>query len=216
MFSGLFSLPFAPVDGAAVAVRNPSLAANATAPDSFFAGSENALVRSLGSAVTRGDLPYNPIVLYGAAGSGKSSVARGLVSLRRQQFGFSKVIETTGVDFARSLAHAVENASVTDLRAEHRRCDILLVDDAHKLAGKSAAQAVDQGFAHAWITIIDTHVTTIVSAAILFIFGTGPVKGFAVTLTFGLLANLFTAVFVSRVIFDAILNRKQRGEALSI
>ena len=83
-------------------------------------------------------------------------------------------------------------------------------------AGKSPAAAVDQGFGHAWTTIIDTHVTTIVSAAILFIFGTGPVRGFAVTLTFGLLANLFTAVFVSRVIFDAHLNKKQRGEALSI
>jgi len=82
--------------------------------------------------------------------------------------------------------------------------------------GKAAAAAVDQGFARAWVTIIDTHVTTIVSAFILFIFGTGPVKGFAVTLTFGLMANLFTAVFVSRVIFDAILTRKQRGEALSI
>ncbi len=83
-------------------------------------------------------------------------------------------------------------------------------------AGKTPSQAVDQGFAHAWITIIDTHVTTIVSAFILFIFGTGPVRGFATTLTFGLLANLFTSVFVSRVIFDALLNRKQRGEALSI
>ncbi len=83
-------------------------------------------------------------------------------------------------------------------------------------AGKSPGAAVDQGFAHAWTTIIDTHVTTIVSAAILFIFGTGPVRGFAVTLTIGLLANLFTAVFVSRVIFDSNLNRKQRGEALSI
>ncbi len=58
--------------------------------------------------------------------------------------------------------------------------------------GKTPASAVDQGFARAWVTIIDTHVTTIVSAAILFLFGTGPVKGFAVTLTFGLLANLFT------------------------
>ena len=82
--------------------------------------------------------------------------------------------------------------------------------------GKTPPSAVDQGFAHAWITIVDTHVTTIVSAFILFIFGTGPVKGFAVTLTFGLLANLFTAVFVSRVIFDYVLSRKQRGEALSI
>jgi preprotein translocase subunit SecD len=83
-------------------------------------------------------------------------------------------------------------------------------------AGKSPAAAVDQGFAHAWTTILDTHVTTMVSAAILFLFGTGPVKGFAVTLVIGLGANLFTAVFVSRTIFDAILNRKQRGEALSI
>jgi len=75
---------------------------------------------------------------------------------------------------------------------------------------------VDQGFGHAWLTIVDTHVTTIVSAAILFLFGTGPVKGFAVTLTFGLLANLFTAVFVSRTIFDSILHRHRRGEPLSI
>jgi len=82
--------------------------------------------------------------------------------------------------------------------------------------GKTPASAVDQGFSHAWITIVDTHVTTILSAAILFMFGTGPVKGFATTLTFGLLANLFTAVFVSRFIFDWVLSRKQRGEALSI
>ena len=82
--------------------------------------------------------------------------------------------------------------------------------------GKTPSSAVEQGFGHAWITIVDTHVTTIVSAAILFIFGTGPVKGFATTLVFGLAANLFTAVFVSRVIFDWVLSRKQRGEALSI
>ncbi|HKW16044.1 MAG TPA: protein translocase subunit SecD [Terriglobales bacterium] len=82
--------------------------------------------------------------------------------------------------------------------------------------GKTPPSAVEQGFGHAWVTIVDTHVTTIVSAAILFIFGTGPVKGFAVTLTFGLLANLFTAVFVSRAIFDWVLSRKRVGEALSI
>src|SRR5271169_490417 len=82
--------------------------------------------------------------------------------------------------------------------------------------GKTPPSAVDQGFAHAWTTILDTHVTTIVSAVILFLFGTGPVRGFAVTLSFGLFANLFTSVFVSRVIFDWLLSRKQRGEALSI
>ena len=83
-------------------------------------------------------------------------------------------------------------------------------------AGKAAAAAVDQGFAHAWVTIVDTHVTTIVSAAILFVFGSGPVRGFATTLTVGLAANLFTAVFVSRVIFDAHLNKMKPGELVSI
>jgi len=83
-------------------------------------------------------------------------------------------------------------------------------------SGKAPAAAVDQGFDRAWTTILDTHVTTIVSALILFFVGTGPVSGFGLTLIFGLLANLFTAVFVSRVIFDAVLSRKGRGEALSI
>lgn len=83
-------------------------------------------------------------------------------------------------------------------------------------SGKAPSAAVDQGFAHAWTTIFDTHVTTIVSAAILFLFGSGPVKGFAVTLTVGLLANLFTAVFVSRVIFDWHLGRLKSGEPVSI
>jgi len=140
LFSGLFSLPFAPADGAAVGVRNPDVTATATAFESFIAGSENALVRSLASAVARRDLPYNPIVLYGAAGAGKSSVARALVAIRRQQFEFREVIETTAVDLARGLAHAVDAGGVADLRSAHRRCEILLVDDVHRLAGKTAAQ----------------------------------------------------------------------------
>lgn len=82
--------------------------------------------------------------------------------------------------------------------------------------GKVVASAVDVGFAKAFLTIIDTHVTTIVSAIFLFVFGTGPIRGFAVTLIVGLLANLFTAVFVSRTIFMWHLNRKARVETLSI
>jgi preprotein translocase subunit SecD len=82
--------------------------------------------------------------------------------------------------------------------------------------GKAVGAAVAGGFEHAFVTIIDTHVTTIVSAAILFTFGTGPVRGFAVTLTIGLLANLFTSVFVSRVIFDYVLSRREKGAELSI
>jgi preprotein translocase subunit SecD len=82
--------------------------------------------------------------------------------------------------------------------------------------GKTSAAAIQDGFAHAWTTIFDTHVTTVVSAGILFIFGTGPVKGFATTLTIGLLANIFTAVFVSRTIFEFLLSKKERGAAISI
>ena len=82
--------------------------------------------------------------------------------------------------------------------------------------GKVVASAVDVGFSKAFLTIIDTHVTTVVSAIFLFVFGTGPIRGFAVTLVVGLLANLFTAVFVSRTIFMWHLNRQARVETLSI
>jgi len=83
-------------------------------------------------------------------------------------------------------------------------------------AGKAILPAVDTGFSKALLTIIDTHVTTVVSCAILFLFGTGPVKGFAVTLVIGLIANVFTAVFVSKFIFDWELTRPKPVEALSI
>lgn len=83
-------------------------------------------------------------------------------------------------------------------------------------AGKAIIPAVDTGFNKALLTIIDTHVTTVVSCAILFLFGSGPVKGFAVTLVIGLVANLFTAVFVSKFIFDWELSRPKPVTALSI
>jgi preprotein translocase subunit SecD len=83
-------------------------------------------------------------------------------------------------------------------------------------AGKAPAAAVDAGFGKALLTIIDTHVTTVVSCAILFLFGSGPVKGFAVTLVIGLVANVFTAVFVSRFIFDWELSGPKPVRALSI
>jgi preprotein translocase subunit SecD len=84
-------------------------------------------------------------------------------------------------------------------------------------AGKIVTSAVSTGFDKALVTIIDTHVTTIVSAAFLYFFGTGPIRGFAVTLVLGLLANLFTAVFVSRTMYIWLLNRGgRRAETLSI
>jgi len=82
--------------------------------------------------------------------------------------------------------------------------------------GKGVLSAVDTGFNKAWWTIVDTHVTTIVSCAFLFLFGEGPVKGFAVTLVIGLAANVFTAVFVSRTIFEYELSGKRQMQELSI
>ena len=68
--------------------------------------------------------------------------------------------------------------------------------------GKTTRTAIDQGFGRAWITIFDSNITTIIIGVILFIFGSGSIRGFALTLTIGLLSNLFTAVFVSKVIFN--------------
>ena len=82
--------------------------------------------------------------------------------------------------------------------------------------GKTVVSSVDAGFSKAFLTIIDTHICTIISAFFLFLFGSGAVKGFAVTLSIGLVANVFTAVFVSRVIFDYLLSRQSRPTELSI
>jgi preprotein translocase subunit SecD len=76
-------------------------------------------------------------------------------------------------------------------------------------AGLTVRKAIDHGFERAFTSIIDTHVTTLISASFLFQFGTGPIKGFAITLFFGLLASLFTSVFVSRWIFDLVLSRRK-------
>ena len=82
--------------------------------------------------------------------------------------------------------------------------------------GKSAASSVDAGFDKAFVTIIDTHVTTVVSAAFLGVFGTGPIRGFAITLVVGLVANIFTAVYVSKTIFQYHLTKMDRQAELSI
>lgn len=75
--------------------------------------------------------------------------------------------------------------------------------------GRTVKAALDAGYSKAFLTIIDANVTTLIAALVLFQFGTGPVKGFAVTLSVGILASLFTAIFVSRLIFDFFLGRRQ-------
>ena len=81
--------------------------------------------------------------------------------------------------------------------------------------GKAVKAAINAGFDRVWWTIVDTHVASLIAAAFLFQFGTGPIRGFATSLAIGLAANVFTAVFVSRTMFEVILTRR-RAAALSI
>ena len=82
-------------------------------------------------------------------------------------------------------------------------------------SGKAVRSAIDAGYDKALLTIIDSHVTTLITGVALFLFGTGPIKGFAVTLCLGIAINLFTALVGTKVIFD-FLYQKQKVEALSI
>ena len=82
-------------------------------------------------------------------------------------------------------------------------------------AQKSVKQAIAAGFDRVFLTILDTHVASLISAAFLFQFGTGPIRGFATTLSIGLLSNVFTSVFVSRTLFELVLSRR-RAASLSI
>ncbi|HET9465649.1 MAG TPA: efflux RND transporter permease subunit, partial [Gemmatimonadales bacterium] len=83
-------------------------------------------------------------------------------------------------------------------------------------AGKTVPLAVDEGFKHAMSAIIDSNVTTVLTGLFLFQFGTGPVKGFAVTLILGIIASMVTAIFVTRTLFILWLNRKPAMATLSI
>jgi preprotein translocase subunit SecD len=82
--------------------------------------------------------------------------------------------------------------------------------------GLSARAAIKEGFGRATLTILDANVTTIIAAIILYQFGTGPIRGFAVTLTLGICASMFTAIFVSRIIFDLWLEKRKPGAKLSV
>jgi preprotein translocase subunit SecD len=84
------------------------------------------------------------------------------------------------------------------------------------LKGKTVRTAIDEGFNHAWSAIIDTHATTALTAAILFNFGTGPVKGFAVALLAGILSSLVSAIFVVRTLYLLWLSRSKKAQTLSI
>ena len=84
------------------------------------------------------------------------------------------------------------------------------------LHGRSVRLSVDEGFKHAMTAIIDTHITTLITAFILYKFGTGPIQGFAVTLAVGLIASFFSAVFVTRTLFLVYMERRRGAETISI
>jgi preprotein translocase subunit SecD len=84
------------------------------------------------------------------------------------------------------------------------------------VGGRTIRMAVDEGFRNAMSAIVDSNLTTLITALILFQFGTGPVRGFAVTLSIGIIASFFSAVFVTRTLFQLYLQRKRAPEALSI
>jgi preprotein translocase subunit SecD len=83
-------------------------------------------------------------------------------------------------------------------------------------AGRSSRQAMNAGFDRVWWTLVDTHTAALISAAFLFNFGTGPIRGFAVTLFLGLASNLFTSIFVSKTLFETELAGRGQGAQLSI
>ena len=76
--------------------------------------------------------------------------------------------------------------------------------------------AINAGFSRVFLTLLDTHISALISAAFLFQFGTGPIRGFAVTLSVGLLANLFTSTFVSKTLFEMALSQRRQVATLSI
>ena len=82
--------------------------------------------------------------------------------------------------------------------------------------GRSVRAAVNAGFDRVWTTIVDTHVSSLIAALLLLQFGTGPIRGFAMTLIIGLLSNVFTAVFVSRTMFEMVLSRQRQPQAQTL
>lgn len=151
LISGLYSLPLAPLADSPeetpcaehTAYATKSVRAESGPPiddHRFLAGPENMLVRALAEAALADPLVYNPLVLCGPTGVGKTSVALALAAQRRERFGFKHVVNTTGSDVLRGLKHAIESDSTADFRSRFQRCDLLVIDELHRLAGKAAAQ----------------------------------------------------------------------------
>lgn len=143
MISGIFSIPLSvapPAEGGSGSLpRGPSSAERGDSL-ALIAGPENSLVRVLLDAVQAETLPYNPIVLVGGSGLGKSSLLQALAQRRQIAWPGMACVLTTAADFARGYNHAYETKSLGDFRSRHQRAGILAIDDVHRLANKPAAQ----------------------------------------------------------------------------
>lgn len=141
MISGLFSLPLtALAEPQGEVVRARAASESHGHGEHFLAGPENALVRTLAAAVAAPVLEYNPLVLCGPTGVGKTALAHALAARRRDSLRLANIVVTTGSDFARALAHAIDTQSVAELRTRQQRCDLFVIDEVHRLVGKPAAQ----------------------------------------------------------------------------
>jgi chromosomal replication initiator protein len=148
VISGVFTIPLpretaiaqpSDVPGAGAPVRfaksdSPHVAAH------FIAGPENALVRIVAEAVLGDGSRYNPIVLCGATGMGKTSLVYALTAQRSESRPNAAAIVTTGADFARAYAHAVEIDGIEDFRDQYANCELIVIDDLHRVTTKPAAQ----------------------------------------------------------------------------
>ncbi|MCK4597021.1 MMPL family transporter, partial [bacterium] len=79
-------------------------------------------------------------------------------------------------------------------------------------AGKTILSAIDSGYSRAFRTILDANITTLITAIVLYQFGTGPIKGFAVTLSIGILASMFTAIVITRVVFHLLYEPRPQAK----
>jgi len=149
VISGLFSIPLPESAPAAESPFAPAAARTSQQRLQFVAGPENALVRAVVDAVSGNASPYNPLVIYGESGTGKTALLHAVVApaIASQPAGSTKrsILQTTGADFARAYANAVDTDSIADLRERYDRCDLLVIDDLHQLGTKPAAQ---QEFLH--------------------------------------------------------------------
>ena len=143
VISGIFSIPLAVShhsEGNSAELPGGPSSTQSRRSLALIAGPENSLVRVLLEAVQAETLPYNPIVLVGGTGLGKTSLLQALAQLRQQAWPGLQTVETAAVDFARGYNHAYETKSLGDFRQRHQRAGVLAIDDLHRLANKPAAQ----------------------------------------------------------------------------